>query len=84
MSYSQMELKEIFDRKNGYCFYCRKKLSFKNYAKQGCRGAWEVAHPFPKSAGGSNNWYNKVPACIECNRAVGDRFGLIDNIRRWF
>jgi hypothetical protein len=49
LSYSEDELREIYDSTNGHCVYCRKKLAFSNYADYDERGAWEVAHSiFPK------------------------------------
>ena len=75
MAFTDEELNYIYDKTNGYCEYCGKKLAFKNYGKVGERGAWEVDHSNPKSRGGTNYLRNLFPACIECNRAKGARTG---------
>lgn len=58
----------VYDKTNGYCNYCGKKLSFTNYGKLGNHGAWEIDHSTPKSKGGSDYLRNLVPACTVCNR----------------
>lgn len=68
MAYSDDVLNRIYDRTDGYCHLCCKKLSFINYARQGFRGAWEVEHSVPLSRGGTNHLNNLYPACISCNR----------------
>lgn len=42
MSYDIERLRLIYDRTDGHCHICGKKLSFVNYAVPGTRGAWEV------------------------------------------
>jgi len=68
MGFSNEELSEIYDKTEGYCYYCHKKLAWKNYGKFGAKGGWEVDHSRPKSKGGSNYSRNLFPACIPCNR----------------
>ena len=70
--YTDDELNEIYDKNNGYCWHCGKKLAFKNYGIVGARGAWEVDHSNPTSRGGTNYFRNLVPSCINCNRSKGD------------
>ena len=72
MSYTDEELSAIYDKTDGRCHLCKKKLAFSNYFKPGRRGAWEVDHSNPKAAGGSNRWNNLLPACIPCNRSKQD------------
>ena len=55
MAYNDDILNKIYDRNNGYCWHCGKKLSFINYGIIGARGAWEVDHSKPKSRGGTNH-----------------------------
>lgn len=64
-------LQKIFTKTDGNCHICHKKLSFKNYAKNGAAGAWEVEHSKPKAKGGTNNINNLFPAHIKCNRKKG-------------
>jgi 5-methylcytosine-specific restriction endonuclease McrA len=71
MSYSQEDLRRIYDRTTGYCHICRKKLAFKNYGQPGARAAWEVEHSNPRALGGTNRFSNLYAACIACNRSKG-------------
>ena len=68
MPYSDEQLSEIYDRTSGYCHICRKKLSFQNYGRPGCKGAWEVEHSKARANGGCDRLNNLYPACITCNR----------------
>ncbi|MCI0392347.1 MAG: HNH endonuclease [Acidobacteria bacterium] len=67
MAYSNETLNRIYDRTDGRCHICGKKLSFVNYANLGRRGAWQVEHSHSKANGGSNYLNNLFPACISCN-----------------
>jgi 5-methylcytosine-specific restriction endonuclease McrA len=71
MPFNEETLRQIYDRTDGYCHICGKKLSFVNYARDGRRGAWEVEHSNPKVKGGSDYLRNLLPACIGCNRTKG-------------
>lgn len=72
MGYDDWLLSEIYDKTNGYCMYCGKRLAWRNYGVLGTRGAWEVDHGIPLSRGGSDYFRNFWPACIECNREKSD------------
>ncbi len=72
MGYTNDELSYVYDKNDGYCWHCGKKLAWKNYAMRYDRGAWEVDHSNPVSRGGTDYLRNLVPACIECNRSKGD------------
>lgn len=71
MAYDKETLEYIYRKTDGYCHICKKKLSLKNYARQGYRGAWEVEHSNPKAGGGTDYLRNLFPACINCNREKG-------------
>jgi len=60
-------INSVYDKNNGYCEYCGKKLAFTNYGKYGEKGAWHIEHSRPKVKGGTDYLRNLVPACIECN-----------------
>lgn len=77
MSYSSEALNWIYDRTDGRCHLCWKKLSFRNYAQSGGRGAWEVEHSLPRSLGGTDHLNNLFPACIGCNRSKATRSSRI-------
>lgn len=72
MSYDEITLNRIYDRTDGRCHLCRKKLSLCNYGVLGNKGAWEVDHSFARIRGGTNHLNNLKPACIPCNRAKRD------------
>jgi len=72
MSYTDEELSYIYDKNNGYCHHCGKKLAFVNYGSFGSRGAWEVDHSHAKAQGGTDYMRNLFPSCISCNRSKGD------------
>lgn len=69
MAYDDDTLNWIYDRTDGYCHLCCKKLSFINYSRYGAKGAWEVEHSIPLSQGGTDHLNNLYPACISCNRS---------------
>jgi hypothetical protein len=75
MGYSEEVLNSIYDKNDGCCYYCGKRLAFKNYGRIYERGAWEVDHSVPKSRGGTSYLRNLVPACVDCNRSKGTRMG---------
>ena len=69
MAYSDEELSYIYDKNDGYCWHCGKKIDFVNYGKVGRKGAWEIDHSNPRGVDDLRNW---VPACIGCNRSKQD------------
>lgn len=71
MAYDKATIGHIYRKTDGYCHICKKKLSLKNYARQGHKGAWEVEHSNPKAGGGTDYLRNLYPACINCNREKG-------------
>jgi hypothetical protein len=68
VAYDYETLRWIYDRTDGDCHICCGKLSFRNYANNGSRGAWEVEHSVPLSWGGTNRLNNLYAAHISCNR----------------
>lgn len=73
MKYNTEKLRWIYQRTDGRCHICGKKLSFVNYGIFKGRGAWEVDHSLAKASGGSNHKNNLFPACITCNRSKGTK-----------
>lgn len=63
----KIRLRKIYDRTNGYCHLCHKKLAYANHGKYGKKGAWHVEHSVAKGNGGSSHMNNLYPACISCN-----------------
>jgi 5-methylcytosine-specific restriction endonuclease McrA len=72
MAYTKEDIKWVYDRTEGYCFYCGIRLSFKNYGSVGKRGAWEIDHFIPIASNGAHQPYNWVPACVSCNTEKSD------------
>ena len=64
MPYSDERLSDIYDRTSGYCHICGKKLSFSNYCRPGCKGAWEVEHSKARVNGGCDSLNNLYAACM--------------------
>lgn len=71
MSYDATTLERIYDRTEGRCHLCRKKLSLCNFGLFGRRGAWEVEHSTARANGGTDHGNNLYAACIACNRRKG-------------
>jgi 5-methylcytosine-specific restriction endonuclease McrA len=71
MAYDIDDLRKTYNRTNGKCHICWKKLSFNNYGKIGEKGAWEIEHSHPRSKGGSDHLNNLYASCISCNRLKG-------------
>ena len=72
MGYDDDELNYIYDKSDGHCRYCGKKLAWKNYGVAGEKGAWEVDHGIPFSRGGTNYFRNLWAICTKCNREKSD------------
>lgn len=68
MVFSEEVKTKAFERENGCCQLCGKKLVFKNRGNSGGRGAWEAHHKKPVSEGGSDLLRNCMILCIECHR----------------
>jgi len=71
MGYDKQTLKRIYDKHDGYCHLCGKKLSITNYGSHGAKGAWHVDHSKAKANGGTNHMNNLYAACISCNIEKG-------------
>ena len=71
MGWSNEILNVIYDKTDGRCHYCGKKICWKNYGAPGERGAWEVDHSNPRTLGGTDRMSNLWAACVERNRDKG-------------
>jgi hypothetical protein len=72
MAFSLEEIEIVFDRTDGRCHLCRRKLAFRNYGSLGRRRAWEIDHSVPRARGGTGRINNLLPACVACNRSKRD------------
>jgi 5-methylcytosine-specific restriction endonuclease McrA len=54
----KLSKKNLFNRDNGMCQYCSKKLT---------KASFTIDHVLPKSRGGKNTWENMVACCRNCN-----------------
>lgn len=59
--------REVFQRTEGRCFYCRCALSL---------DAFHVEHQQPRALGGTDDPLNLVAACSACNQAKRDRTAI--------
>jgi hypothetical protein len=72
MAHSPETLERVFDKTDGRCHLCHKRLSWCNYGACGSRGAWEVDHSLPRAGGGTDHGNNLFAACTSCNRSKQD------------
>lgn len=63
--------RKIFEKTDGRCHICRRKLAWRNYGAAGATGGWEIEHSRPRAQGGTDHLHNLLPSCIPCNRAKG-------------
>jgi hypothetical protein len=68
MIWTDEHLTAIYERTDGDCHICARRLAFANYGRFGERGAWEVEHSIPRVLGGTDHANNLYAACIPCNR----------------
>src|SRR5260221_11719196 len=71
MAKDSQRLRNIYDRTDGYCHLCHRKLSFQNHGIHGAKGAWHVEHSVARFNGGTDRLNNLYPACIRCNIEKG-------------
>ncbi len=71
MDRSDEKLTAIFDRTDGHCHLCHRKLAFSDYGHFERRGGWEIEHSNPKCNGGTDRLSNLYAAHIFCNRSKG-------------
>lgn len=62
---SNTSLKTLYNINKGICQYCLEKIPYSSATKD---------HSFPKSKGGTNDDFNLVLACRDCNNAKDDIF----------
>lgn len=67
MAKDLLKLRKIYDKTDGYCHICHRKLSFQNHGKLDSKGAWHIEHSIPRAKGGSDHLNNLFAACINCN-----------------
>ncbi len=87
MNYSRIKLKEIWNKapkckcsdedchpnNHRLCYLCKQTILFGAYWQENSNYAWDVDHIKPISRGGSNDIFNLMPCCIECNRKKGNK-----------
>lgn len=79
--YPEPQLRAIFKKTEGRCFYCGKKLTFAAYGQVDHPRGWEVDHVHPRAWGGKDKFSNLVAACIYCNRSKGADYKLRHKFR---
>jgi len=73
MKWTKEQLRKIYDRTQGKCHICGKKVALKNHGKIGARMAWSVEHSVAQANGGTHHGNNLYAACISCNSSKGAR-----------
>lgn len=60
----------IFNKSNGRCSYCGKKLILEERKlwNKKANGYWETDHVVPKIQGGNGKINNLIPSCLWCNQ----------------
>jgi 5-methylcytosine-specific restriction endonuclease McrA len=71
--WTDRELNAIFNKTDGHCWYCKRKLKWSHYGDRSFAMGWEVDHVVARYNGGSDNLSNLVPACWPCNVDKGTR-----------
>lgn len=82
MPYDEITLRRIYDRTDGRCHICGKKLRLTNYSLLASSGTWEVEHSQPRARGGTDHANNLYAAHISCNREKGT--ATTQTARSWY
>lgn len=61
-------LRELFELQRGKCAYCEKDMDI---TRTNTPDAPSLDHVIPKSSGGTNDAFNLVCACVDCNSRKG-------------
>ena len=83
MSYTDDEIKWVYGRTDGCCFYCGTHLTLGCYGLIAERGAWEVNYFIPKLNNEERRRENWVPACITCDTVKRECFPWEYDARRF-
>lgn len=66
MAFTEDVIRNAFEKVNGYCQICGKKLVYNNRGSTEGRGGWEAEHIKPVSEGGNDTIRNCMILCMEC------------------
>jgi 5-methylcytosine-specific restriction endonuclease McrA len=69
----------VWLKTNGHCWYCGDELEL-DWEEPGPYD-FTLEHQIPKRWGGSDNLWNLVPACRQCNRDKGTM--TVEEFRTW-
>ena len=69
MAFTEDVVKNAFDRVNGYCQVCGKKLVYASRGSAQGRGGWEARHIKPVLEWGKDEVRNCMIVCMECYNA---------------
>jgi hypothetical protein len=67
MAYTDDEIKWVYKRTAGHCFYCGEHLTLGCYGLVADRGAWDIDDFIPTLNKGERRRENWVPACLFCD-----------------
>jgi len=71
MAFTEDVVKNAFDKVNGYCQACGKKLIYANRGNAVGRGGWDAKHIKPVSEGGKDEVRNCMILCMDCLEKTG-------------
>lgn len=72
MAFTEVDKETVFEKTQGKCTYCGKKLSYQNYGLYGAWGSWHIDHGRARARDGSDHLNNLFAACISCNLLKSD------------
>lgn len=80
MTYSETQLREIFNKHPGSCYICSRTTILDRHGDPyKCQtGGWQVDHANPNGVDNMSNWY---PSCYPCNNEKSNR--TVDAFRQW-
>lgn len=73
MAFTTEQRRRAFDRTDGQCHLCGKRVAWKNYGANGARGAWHMEHSVARANGGTDHGNNLYAGCIACNLSKGTK-----------
>ncbi len=71
MAFTEDVVRNAFEKVNGYCQICGKKLIYANRGNALGRGGWDAKHIKPVSEGGKDEVRNCMILCMDCMEKLG-------------
>lgn len=81
--YTDDEIKWVFERTEGRCYYCGTHLELSNRGLIAVGGSWDINYFIPTLDKGERRRENWVPACITCDTVKSECFPWEFDARRF-